>query len=169
MLQVSTSFTRSDAKTVVGADLCSNDPRSATSRGEPRPCLCTTHRLSTTSTTGRSSGSILLEPTASITSSNGRVSTENRKRFVLGIPMPPANICHVGVSIVTWHAVQARSKSPSCTPASSPLLPIPTSSTQVAPGYSSLSPKMMPSGNGAVQTSIRDDPFEEQALEVTKS
>lgn len=116
------------------------------------------HFLSTTSRTGRPSGSMRLEPTASITSSNGLLSQEYTNRFVLGIPMPPAKICQVGVSIVTWHAVHARSKSPSCTPASSPLLPMPTSSTLIAPGNSSLSPRIIPRGNDAEHTSILDKP-----------
>mmetsp|Transcript_32865 Transcript_32865/g.59525 ORF Transcript_32865/g.59525 Transcript_32865/m.59525 type:complete len:222 (+) Transcript_32865:195-860(+) len=127
------------------------------------------HFLSTTSRTGRPSGSMRLEPTASITSSNGLLSQEYTNRFVLGIPMPPAKICQVGVSIVTWHAVHARSKSPSCTPASSPLLPMPTSSTLIAPGNSSLSPRIIPRGNDAEHTSILDKTFFIRGAKSTRS
>mmetsp|Transcript_10811 Transcript_10811/g.16266 ORF Transcript_10811/g.16266 Transcript_10811/m.16266 type:complete len:205 (-) Transcript_10811:488-1102(-) len=93
----------------------------------PDPCR------SNTRTTGLSSGSILFEATASITSSKGLLSAEYMNRFVFGWPMPPIISCQVGVSIVVWHAVIARTMSPTCTPAASALLPSTTSSTLVVP------------------------------------
>jgi len=115
--------------------------------------------LSSTSHTSLPCASILLLPTASKTSSSGLPSTEYTKRFVLGCPMPPANSCHVGVSMVVWHAVIALKISPCLICALSPLPPAATSSMEVMPGAAASCPRTIPSGRGACTATMLDFPL----------
>mmetsp|Transcript_42562 Transcript_42562/g.75287 ORF Transcript_42562/g.75287 Transcript_42562/m.75287 type:complete len:283 (-) Transcript_42562:2-850(-) len=116
-----------------------------------QPC-----RRSTTSTAGLPRGSILLEPTASSASSNGRPSAPYMKRSVLGWPMPPPSSCQVGVAITVRQAVQARIRSPTRSPAAAAAPPGSTSSTTTrgtpVPSASA-SPSTAP--NGGKMSSLR--------------
>lgn len=120
-----------------------------------RPYLST---RSKTKTTFRPLASILLLPTASKTSSSGFPSTEYINRFVFGIPMPPANNCHVGVSIVVWHAVTARRISPCWIFPTVAPFPSGAKSSTVTRLESLSCPKTIPRGRGASVQIIRDLP-----------
>lgn len=123
----------------------------------PTSCWCYCIR-SNTNHTSLPKLSILLLPTASNTSSNGLPSTTFMNRFVFGRPIPPANNCHVGDSIVTLHAVIARNISPSCIPALNPLPSGDRESTYIRPGVADSSERMRPSGNGACTVTMHDSP-----------